>query len=324
MFKLSQRGGLYAALRTRGYTIEDTTVGNQPIIRIVSPVGRTWISSKKMAYPMNNHYVHQVADNKQMSYELAERLGLHIPCTTYANRETSLDRARELVSEYQKVIVKPLDSYKSHGVTVGVDSEKLLTEALEHAYKFSPTAIIQEQVQGEEYRFTVLEGKVISVLRRERPQVKGDGVSTVHELVRRENDLRSAISNTRVTYPQWSEELLGTVMNSDRVLGNGEVCILSMATLVSQGASVYELMSRVDHSYKRAAELFAATLGAGLLAVDMFILDEEAPATKGNYWFNEANASPSLKMYSTPVNADSRWVADAIVETTDRYLNNNI
>ncbi len=321
IFELSQRGGLYAALSSLGHIIEETTVKDQLMIRITSPSGRVWMSGSKMAYPMNNHYVHQIADNKQLSYELANRLGIHIPHTMYVNRGTDIDQIRLFMSQYSEVIIKPLDSYKSRGVTLEVDTNEALTDALEDAYKFSPTAIIQEQVRGEEYRFTILEGEIVSVLRRERPQVQGDGTSTISQLVERENTLRRSSGARGADYPQWTDELMGASVRSDHVLNKDEVRLLSTTTMVSQGASAYELADEVDDSYMQVATTFAATLGAGLSAIDMFIVDHTAPAAQGGYWFNECNTSPSLKMYSLARNADASWVADKIVNATHRHLN---
>lgn len=312
-------------LRALGYSVEEARIGEVLAVRYQSPAGRMWVTGKNMVYPMNNRFIHQITSDKQHSYELAELLGIVTPTSLYVRRHEPVDGHIEaFLHEYGRVIVKPLDSYKSHGVSLNVTTPDDLHEALEVAFCESSTAIIQEQVEGEEYRFTVLEGKVVSVLRRERPRIIGDGVNTISQLVEWKNDLRLRNMPEDVNYPEWTPNLIGDVVLSDEILPPGEKRVLAHTTLISKGAWVYELVDETDSSYKQIAEQFATELGAGLCAIDMFIADEKTPAAKGRYWFNEANASPSLKMYAAPLNADSRWVADAIVEATDRHLNKNI
>src|SRR3989344_4970682 len=321
IFKKSERGGLYARLRERGYIVEDAKISGLSVIRIIAPNGLVWVTGKKMAYPMNSAFIHQISDNKRLSYELASSLSIRTPKTMYVDRSMGMEELHAFLKQYPLVVVKPLDSYKSHGVTIGVNSMDIMPQALEHAYQESPVAIIQEQVGGEEYRFTILEGAVVSVLRRERPQVIGDGVSTVRQLVSRENSTRRDLILSDAIYPQWTVDLIGDVVMSEDIPGIGEVRILSGATLVSKGASLYELRGDVDASYVALAERFATTVGAGFVAIDMFIVDHQVEASKGHYWFNECIASPSLKMYVSARNEDNHWIVDKIVDTTDNNLN---
>lgn len=319
-----RRGPLSDRLRARGYTVEEARIGSVLAVRYRSPAGRVWATGKNMVYPMNNRFVHQITSDKRLSYELAKSLGITVPNSMYVvNTESHIDQAIAFMQGCGRVIVKPLDSYKSRGVSLNITAADGLEVALGRAFEESSTAIIQEQVEGEEYRFTVLEGKVVSVLRRERPQVIGDGIHTIAELIAHENEQRKELQSRGLPYPLWTSELIGDSEASEEVLDKGAARLLSNATLVSRGASVYELQDETDQSYKAVAEQFAAEIGAGLCAVDMFILDHTKPAEESAYWFNECNASPSLKMYSMPRNANSQWVTEEIVDTTDRYLNIN-
>lgn len=323
IFATSRRQGpLSDRLRARGYALEEAHLDGRLIVRMTAPSGRVWTTGKNMNYPMNSQCVHLIADNKHLSYTLAHKLSIQAPQSIYVERAAvAMDICRSFLMQHDRVIVKPLDSYKSRGVTLNITTEKELQDALQLAFKESPTAIIQQQVRGEEYRFTVLHGKVMSVLRRERPQVVGDGTSSIRQLVAHENDARKTLRQSGIDYPQWTKALVGDDVESDEVVEAGVERILASTTLVSRGASVYELSGEADSSYGEMAERFASEIGAGLCAVDMFILDHTQPATPGNYWFNECNASPALKMYTVVRNADSSWIADAIVEATDKYLN---
>lgn len=315
-FMSDRQGELWQGLRDREFFIEESRVDGELCIRITSPNGRRWLAGKKMSYPMNSHMVYQLADNKRASYEIAHRLGIVAPRSMYCReRDDVIDRSA-ILKDYRRVVVKPLDSYQSKGVTLNITTSEELAVALESAWRESPTAIVQEQVDGEEYRFTVLDGRVISVLRRERPQVVGDGSKTIADLVAAENELRRQL-NLSVPYPLWSEETLGDEVSSRRVLGDREVCILSQATMVRNGASIYEVMPETDSSYIDIAERFSREIGAGLLAVDMFIVNHRK---QGDYWFNECNTAPALKLYAAVRNHDNSSVIERIVTRTAELL----
>lgn len=316
-----RNGPMSDRLRKLGYRQEEVYVEGKMLIRMISPSGRVWLTGGNMSYPMNSHTVYELANNKQYSYALANALNITTPRSVYVSHAGITDELRDLLKDVKKVIVKPLDSYQSKGLTLNITDESQLSLAIDHALREAQYAIVQEFIEGEEYRFSVLDGQVVSVLRRERPQVVGDGVATIAQLVEDENRSRSALPDTMLPYPQWTHELVGDVVNSSEILNSGEVRLLSSTTLVSKGASVYELIDKVHSSYRDAASHFATEIGAGFVAIDMFILDHTTHAASDNYRFNECNASPSLKMYLAPRNRTMEHIIDQVVNMTDKYLN---
>lgn len=307
--------GLFTrGLIERGFTVRAGTIAGERRIRITSPSGRNWLSGAMIAFPMNSREVCLVAGNKNISYEFARMLDIPYPQTLYLTQDESTNNEETalLLEKYGKLVVKPLDGYKSHGITLNIKTPESLRAALETAWVESPTAIVQQQVEGEEYRFSVLDGKVISVLRRERPQVIGDGESMVKELIVEEN-LRRQQLQTAVPYPEWTRDLVGDALDSQKVLANGEVKILTNATMVANGASIYDVTDETHQDYIMMAERFAQAIGAGFVAVDMFIDDHKS---YGTYWFNECNAAPALKLYKAVRNKNCDHVIKAVLDRT--------
>lgn len=317
----SRQGALWVGLRAQGFAIEEATINAMLFIRITNSNGGVWLSGKKMSYPMNSPGVHEIANDKRLSYEVANAIGINTPASLYVDKSVSIEEISNFMSRYKKVVVKPLDGYKSRGVTLNIVDEDELGRALQCAYQESNTAIIQEQVEAEEYRFSVLNHKVVSVLRRERPQIVGDGISTIAQLVEKENHARQQLPPTVASYPLWTEDLMGEIVLSTKVLDLGERCILSNTTLVSKGASVYELIEKTHQSYCEIAERFVKTIDAGYVAVDIFISDHNQQAEETNYWFNECNASPSLKLFTTSRNYNDEHIIQDVISTTAKHLN---
>jgi D-alanine-D-alanine ligase-like ATP-grasp enzyme len=96
--------------------------------------------------------------------------------------------ALKIFNELRKpVIVKPREGSGGRHTTVHIESESELLSAYRSARLIAPSAIIEEQFFGPVFRATIVAGKLAAVLRRDPPEVVGDGRSTVRQLVEKEN-----------------------------------------------------------------------------------------------------------------------------------------
>jgi cyanophycin synthetase len=101
--------------------------------------------------------------------------------------------ALEFLRAYSPCVVKPARSTGGGaGITCGVGTPEELVRAALTAVAFCPDLVIERQLSGVELRLMVLDGTVAAAVRRERPSVVGDGVSTVTELLMAENRRRLA------------------------------------------------------------------------------------------------------------------------------------
>lgn len=89
------------------------------------------------------------------------------------------------------LVVKPANNTGSGaGVSTNVTSEEQLYSAVAWARAFGPQVIVEEQIAGDCYRVLVMDGEVLDIVVRHPPSVTGDGVCTVRQLLRRENQER--------------------------------------------------------------------------------------------------------------------------------------
>ena len=68
-----------------------------------------------------------------------------------------------------------------------ITNKTLLDQAIQAAFEFADTVIIQRYITGEEYRVVVIGDAVIVAIERTPPSVIGDGTHTVQELIDIEN-----------------------------------------------------------------------------------------------------------------------------------------
>jgi cyanophycin synthetase len=244
--------------------------------------------------------VREISRHKELAYTYASDRGVQVPYThTLHGHETiSAQEAEELLAAYGKLIVKPSNASLSRGLTVNITSHKALNEAISVAREVSETILVQQQVEGEEVRFTVIDGKVVAALLRQTPRVIGDGISTVAQLIMAENIERKALKFNYLSYPQLDASIIpSSYLTSTQVLEKAEVLELNRATMVKNGCSIYDVLKDVDVSYVNTVERLVQDLDARFVVVDMFLKDFRTPQAEDNYWFIEFNTSPVLKLY---------------------------
>src|SRR5204863_2644669 len=95
---------------------------------------------------------------------------------------------RERIREVSfPVVVKPLDGNHGRGVTTDINSIEKAVHAFEIAKRISEDVIVEEYVKGDDYRFLVVNYKLVAVAKRTPAYVTGDGRSTIQQLIEEEN-----------------------------------------------------------------------------------------------------------------------------------------
>src|SRR3989344_4273459 len=85
------------------------------------------------------------------------------------------------------VITKPNLGSRSRHTMIHINTEKELIEGFKKAKKLSPLVVIEEELRGFLFRGTLVGGRLVGVVKRDQPEVIGDGVRTLRELWEEEN-----------------------------------------------------------------------------------------------------------------------------------------
>jgi D-alanine-D-alanine ligase-like ATP-grasp enzyme len=312
---------LAKALEQKGYAV--TVDEKYPTtVTYTSPSGARWkTKAAHLLYPFNTEKVHDTSLHKDRACDLAKSIGVSIPHTLYVPGMVSDATLTRLLDKYGTLVVKPADSSLSLGLTIGLTSLAQLKKAIKYAKSFSSSILVQQQVTGEEVRFTVIDGKVEAALLRQTARVVGDGHSTISELIRLENEARERLHFERITYPQLDATLIdGRLLESKVVPSKGEMRELNHSTMVRGGCSVYDILSRVDKSYVALVEKLIGALGAGFIVVDLFCQSYETPAGPDNYWLIEFNTAPVLKLYYGCRDGKQFDIVKRLADMVNRWL----
>jgi cyanophycin synthetase len=89
------------------------------------------------------------------------------------------------------VVVKPANLDGGLGVSAGVRNANSLVRAYGAAAKLSASVLVEEFVEGNDYRFRVCKNQVIGVVARRPASIVGNGVDTVIDLIEQVNKERA-------------------------------------------------------------------------------------------------------------------------------------
>lgn len=106
-------------------------------------------------------------------------------------RQRIVDSSDEAVSAAQQlgypVVVKPLRGHQSKGVSVNLKDDEAVRAACTRAKSRHALVLVEPYLRGLDYRLLVIDGKLVAAAQRDARTLKGDGYSTVAELIEAAN-----------------------------------------------------------------------------------------------------------------------------------------
>lgn len=223
------------------------------------------------------------------------------------------------------VVVKPVSGVGGDGVTAGISSFNQLWEAIRHA-SGARGFLIEKHVPGDDYRFLVLNGKVIGVWGRDAANVIGDGTSSISELIDMKNAIRSSnphlIGRPIKKSSLVQDHLRYADLKLDDVPVEGKKVYLRSAANLSAGGDNIEITEEVHPSLiEIAVDAARVVPGADLLGLDLLLDDPFSPASGQNVNICEINDNPGISahdfpMFGAPRNTARQYV-DFLVQKYD-------
>ena len=141
---------------------------------------------------LNSLEASALANDKTAAYEMLGSAGLPVPEHLTFTAKSVGAALSFLARGPLPCVVKPAAGRGGAGVTCGLRSERDLRRAALAASTFGPRLLVERQMEGDVFRFLVLDGQLLDALRRTAPCVEGDGTSSIEELMFAEYDRRLA------------------------------------------------------------------------------------------------------------------------------------
>ena len=255
-----------------------------------------------------------IMENKVVTKKVLAEKGFRVP---KGYEVSSLEEAVQKFNYVRNkpIVIKPKSTNFGLGITIfknGTDSLENYSKAVNFALKEDKDILIEEFIEGTEYRFFVIEGKTEAVLLRVPANVVGDGRHTIRELVemKNANPLRGDAKKTPLKKIELGEiehlQLAEQGLNFESILENNEVAYLRENSNISTGGDSVDMTDEVHESYKKLAVDISNAMMAKVCGVDLIIPDIKKECNSDNYGVIEANFNPMMMMHIYPHSGKSR------------------
>jgi cyanophycin synthetase len=260
-----------------------------------------------------------IAQDKELTKKLLDAAGVPVP---NGRPVTSAEDAWAALCEIAApVVVKPLDGNQGKGVTVNIVSREDLDRAYVAASEISSEILVERFIPGSDFRLLVVGDRVVAAARREPPQVIGDGVHSVRELVEQVNKdprrgVGHATSLTRISFDEIALACLEAQdLRADSVPDKGTRVQLRNNANLSTGGSATDVTDDVHPELAASAVAAAQMIGLDVCGVDVVCDSVLHSLQEQGGGIIEVNAAPGLRMHLQPSFGKGRAVGEAIIST---------
>jgi len=205
------------------------------------------------------------------------------------------------------LVIKPNVSGFSRGSHFPIRNYQELWKAIFFAKCWWPFTVVEQYLQGHNYRVVVANGQIMSVLERYAPFVVGDGTSTIEQLIDVENKTRDEMSLYPCMSPlQKGQQTTSFLKKSGYTLQtvpaeNENVTLFYRISLAPGGVVEVINKARLPESNQALFKKVLTLFDANILGIDVIMekgIDIDHREQK--CIFLEVNSRPYLKMHNYP------------------------
>ena len=257
-----------------------------------------------------------IAQDKELTKMLLHAAGIPVPLgRPVSNAADAWAAACEIGGP---VVVKPQDGNQGKGVTVNLANREQVEAAYAVAVEISDEVLVERYISGHDYRMLVIGNKLIAAARREPPQVLGDGVHSVRQLVGLVNsDPRRGkghvSSLTKINFDEIALAHLATQnLTVESIPAKDARVVLRNNANLSTGGTATDVTDEVHPELAARVVAAAQMIGLDICGVDVICNSvRNPPEQQGG--IVEVNAAPGLRMHLQPSSGKGRAVGEAVI-----------
>lgn len=268
-----------------------------------------------------SHLGARLVKDKRATHLLLKRFGFSVAKQMVFSRRERAE-ALKAVQELGAAVMKPVDGRKGEGVSVGV-TEDAFEEAWDAAWAATTGGRILVEscfVGGSEARYLVVGGRCVAVYRCIPPFIRGDGTSSIEQLIERRNAQRRrnpAIMTELILIDPFRLHFLAQQgLTLDSVPEAGRIVQIDTKAGLSTGGEAMDITDDVDPAMKRIAEKVTEIVpGLDVVGIDLLCKDHCRPPAPEDYIIIEVNTRPGFASHIYPSYGRPRDVCRFIAES---------
>lgn len=260
-------------------------------------------------------------ENKVITKQILEEHDIRVPKgLDYTDKQSA--KADFQYFKNRAVVIKPKLTNFGLGVTILKSNTEasIFERAVDIAFDFDSSILIEEFIEGKEFRVFVMANEVVGILHRVPANVTGNGQHTIRELVTEKNKdpLRGKGYRTPLEKIQLgeAEEMFLKAQNLDfeSIPADGETVYLRENSNISTGGDSIDFTDDIPDSYKQIAVKAAKALNVVITGLDMIIPDYTQEATEDNYAIIELNFNPAIHIHCHPYKGKNRRLNEKLLD----------
>ncbi len=262
-----------------------------------------------------------IMENKSVTKMVLAEHGIQVPAdSTFETVEAAINQYQQFAG--QSIVIKPKSTNFGKGIVIlkQLDSQEDYRSALDHAFKYDSSVMVEQFLTGKEYRFLVIGNETVAVLHRVPANVTGDGVLSIEQLVEEKN--KSPLRGTGYVTPL-EKIKLGEIEKAfireqgkdvSYIPHKGETVYLRENSNISTGGDSLDYSDEVLNAYKAIAVEATKAVGASICGADLMIQDIHAEPSSSNYGIIELNFNPALHIHNFPYQGLNRHVEQKVLD----------
>ncbi len=266
------------------------------------------------------HIAVEISCDKEDTHNLLRDLGLPVPQQRLVHSERQAVRAARTIGF--PVVLKPLDANHGRGVSINLLEDDQVNTAYQVARENARgrSVLVESYIEGMDHRMLVVNDELVAVAKRVPGHVKGDGKSTIAELIDVVNqDPRRGIGHekvlTRLELDHQAERLMEKAgYDPSTTLSEGEVFFLRSTANLSTGGTAIDLTDVVHPDNREMAVRAVQSVGLDIGGVDFLTADITQTYKDVGGAIVEINAAPGFRMHVAPSEGEPRDVSGKVMD----------
>jgi len=260
-----------------------------------------------------------IAQDKEMTKVLLAAAGVPVP--DGASVTTAEEAWQAALDIGAPVVIKPRDGNQGKGVAVNMKTEEEVKTAFAVAYEICSDVVVERYLPGHDYRLLVVGKQLIAAARRAPPEVLGDGVQTIRQLIDQVNldPLRGDGHASPLTKIKVDNLTLATLAKINYTLESvppkGVQVVLRNNANLSTGGTATDVTDDVHPDLAARAVEAAQMIGLDICGIDLVCESVLKTLEEQGGGVVEVNAAPGLRMHIKPSFGKGRPVGEAIIST---------
>jgi cyanophycin synthetase len=218
------------------------------------------------------------------------------------------------------IVTKPVDGNHGKGATTNITDWEGACIGLHAAKKYSRGVIVEKFITGLDHRVLVINYKFVAAAIRKPAAVKGDGKSTIQQLIDQTNaDPRRGYGHEKVLTQISVDDFLMEMLNRegltlDSVIAEGREVFLKPTANLSTGGTATDVTDLVHPDNVIMCERIARIIGLDICGIDIMAESLSTPVKTNGGAILEVNAAPGFRMHLEPTEGLPRNVAEPVID----------